>query len=143
MILVEIRISCIVYCKQLQGFIFLMCNELFAIGMLTMFLVVWMAVKLVNIVFQNKNAGRNVEKYTNEFKSWCNLLNIHTYIDDTHIETLNHIVLFKKIIIIIKVVDIIWLHKKYLIIERYSYIYLWLTCRECEWFKHFTIIKFM
>jgi hypothetical protein len=83
-----------------------------------------MAVKLVNIVFQNKNAGRNVEKYTNEFKSWCNLLNIHTYIDDTHIETLNHIVLFKKIIIIIKVVDIIWLHKKYLIIERYSYIYL-------------------
>jgi hypothetical protein len=41
------------------------------------------------------------------------------------------------------VVDIIWLHKKYLIIERYSYIYLWLTCRECEWFKHFTIIKFM
>jgi hypothetical protein len=45
-----------------------MCNELFAIGMLTMFLVVWMVVRVVNIVFQDKNAGTNVEKYTDEFK---------------------------------------------------------------------------
>jgi hypothetical protein len=79
-----------------------------------------MVVRVVNIVFQDKRAGTNVEKYANEFRSWCNLLNIHTYINDTHIETLNHIVLFKKIIIIIKVADIIWLHKKYLIIERDS-----------------------
>jgi len=53
-----------------------------------------MVVRVVNIVFQNKIAETNVEKYTNEFKSWCNLLNIHACIDDTHIETLNHIVLF-------------------------------------------------
>jgi hypothetical protein len=42
----------------------------------------------------DKIAKRNVEKYMDEFKSWCNLLNIHAYIDDTHIETLNHIVFF-------------------------------------------------
>jgi hypothetical protein len=71
-----------------------------------------MVIKVVNIVLQDKIARTNVKKYTDEFKSWCNLLNIHACIDDTHIETLNHIVLFKKIIIIIKVVDLIWLHKK-------------------------------
>ncbi len=53
-----------------------------------------MVVRVVNIVFQNKIAETNVEKYTDEFKSWCNLLNIHACIDDTHIETLNHIMFF-------------------------------------------------
>ncbi len=59
-----------------------------------MFFVVSKVVKIVNIVFQDKIARTNMEKYVDEFKSWCNLLNIHACIDDTHIETLNHNVLF-------------------------------------------------
>ncbi len=49
-----------------------------------MFLVVWKVVRVVNIVFQDKIARTNMEKYMDEFKSWRNLLNIHACIDDTH-----------------------------------------------------------
>jgi hypothetical protein len=50
-----------------------------------MFLVVGKVVKVVNIVFKDKIIRTNMEKYTYEFKSWRNLLNIHACrIDDTH-----------------------------------------------------------